>query len=539
MYNAQKERIDYQLYIIHHTLFIINKMALLGSMLKNGIRLTNAVRLRKTNAFRQQRKAFRKLIRKAQFTEFGTTYQFGELIRSVEFGNDREFYQKYKKLVPVHDYNSMFDGWWKRSLANEENVAWPGRVKYFALSSGTSEAASKYIPVTKAMSKAIKRTSIRQILTLGRYQNLPSTLYEKGCLMLGGSTDLNAREGHFEGDLSGITASNIPLWFERFYKPGRDIAQERDWAHKLDEITEQAANWDIGYVVGVPAWIQLLMEKIIARYKVKTIHDIWPNLMVFCHGGVSFEPYRQGFEKLLAHPITYIETYLASEGFIAYQTHPNAEGMQLVLNNGLFFEFIPFNEANFSPDGQLAAAPETLMIDEVEEGKEYALLISTCSGAWRYLIGDTVRFVDKQRAEIVITGRTKHFLSLCGEHLSVDNMNKAVEMVSDELGISIREFTVAGVTHDTLFAHHWYIGTDDTVDAIDLRNRIDASLKELNDDYAVERRHALKDVTVTVLPTKTFYDWMESKGKMGGQHKFPRVLKKGLIAEWEGFLKND
>jgi hypothetical protein len=355
-------------------------------------------------------------------------------------------------------------------------------------------------------------------------------------LMLGGSTDLNVREGHYEGDLSGITASKIPLWFERFYKPGRDIAQERDWAHKLDEITEQAASWDIGYVVGVPAWIQLLMEKIIARYNVKTIHDIWPNLMVFCHGGVSFEPYRQGFEKLLAHPITYIETYLASEGFIAYQTHPDAEGMQLVLNNGLFFEFIPFNEQNFSADGELIDKPETLMIDEVEEGKEYALLISTCSGAWRYLIGDTIRFVNKKRAEIVITGRTKHFLSLCGEHLSVDNMNKAIEMVSDELGISIREFTVAGVTHDTLFAHHWYIGTNDPVNADDLRDRLDAKLKELNDDYAVERRHALKDISVTVLPTKTFYDWMESRGKMGGQNKFPRVLKKGMISEWEAFL---
>ncbi len=527
------------LFFIHHSSFFTPhlNMALLGSMLKNGIRLTNAVRLRNTNPFRQQRKAFRKLIRKAQFTDFGTTYQFGELLRTVEFGNEREFYEKYKKYVPIHDYNSMFAGWWKRSLANEENVAWPGRVKYFALSSGTSEAASKYIPVTKAMSKAIQRTGVRQILTLGLYQNLPPTLYEKGCLMLGGSTDLNAREGHFEGDLSGITASRIPLWFERFYKPGRDIAQERDWAHKLDEITEQAGNWDIGYVVGVPAWIQLLMEKIIARYNVKTIHDVWPNLMVFCHGGVSFEPYRKGFEKLLAHPITYIETYLASEGFIAYQTHPNAEGMQLVLNNGLFFEFVPFNEQNFSPDGELVAKPETLMIDEVEEGKEYALLISTCSGAWRYLIGDTVRFVDMRRSEIVITGRTKHFLSLCGEHLSVDNMNKAVEMVSDDLGISIREFTVAGVTHDTLFAHHWYIGTDDAVDTTLLRDQIDAKLKELNDDYAVERRHALKDVAVTVLPTKTFYDWMESKGKMGGQHKFPRVLKKGMIAEWEGFLK--
>ncbi|MCX6215983.1 GH3 auxin-responsive promoter family protein [Spirosoma sp.] len=511
-------------------------MALLGSMLKNGIRLSNVVRLRKFNAVRQQRKVFRKLIRKAQFTKFGETYQFDDLLRSVEFGTEREFYQKYKQFVPIHDYNKMFDGWWKRTLAGDPDVTWPGKVKYFALSSGTSEAATKYIPVTKAMSKAIQRTSIRQILTLGKYQNLPSTLYEKGCLMLGGSTDLNVREGHYEGDLSGITASKLPLWFERFYKPGRDIAQERDWAHKLDEITEQAASWDIGYVVGVPAWIQLLMEKIIARYNVKTIHDIWPNLMVFCHGGVSFEPYRQGFEKLLAHPITYIETYLASEGFIAYQTHPDAEGMQLVLNNGLFFEFIPFNEHNFSADGELIDKPETLMIDEVEEGKEYALLISTCSGTWRYLIGDTIRFVNKQRAEIVITGRTKHFLSMCGEHLSVDNMNKAIEMVSDELDISIREFTVAGVAHDTLFAHHWYIGTNDTVDANDLRDRLDAKLKELNDDYAVERRHALKDVRVTVLPTKTFYDWMEARGKMGGQNKFPRVLKKGMIAEWEAFL---
>lgn len=512
-------------------------MALLGSLLKSGIRLTNAVRLRKTNPFGQQRKAFRKLIQKAQFTEFGTTYHFDELLRAVEFGGHHEFYEKFKKNVPIHDYNKMFDGWWHRTLAGERNIAWPGRVKYFALSSGTSEASTKYIPVTKAMSRAIQRASIRQILTLGKYQNLPATLYEKGYLMLGGSTNLNARQGHFEGDLSGITASQIPFWFQRFYKPGKDIAQERDWALKLDEITEQAADWDIGYVVGVPAWIQLLMEKIIARYNVKTIHDIWPNLMVFGHGGVSFEPYKAGFEKLLAHPITYIETYLASEGFIAFQTHPNAEGMQLVLNNGLFFEFIPFNEKNFSPDGELTENPQTLMIDEVEEGKEYALLLSTCAGAWRYLIGDTIRFVNKKQAEIVITGRTKHFLSLCGEHLSVDNMNKAIELVSQELGISVREFTVAGVAHGTLFAHDWYIGTDDKVDASLLRDRIDDRLKELNDDYAVERQHALKDISVTVLPAKTFYDWMKSRGKMGGQHKFPRVLKKGLIQEWGAFLK--
>ncbi|WP_234733918.1 GH3 auxin-responsive promoter family protein [Tellurirhabdus bombi] len=512
-------------------------MALLGSLLRRGIRLSNVVRRKKLNAQKLQKKTFSKLIAKARNTHFGRKYGFEDILSSVLFEEGKTYYQKYSENVPIYDYNKIYQEWWHRTLAGEKSVTWPGRVRYFALSSGTSEATSKYIPVSKSMSKAIQKTSIRQILTLGRYQNLPSTLYEKGMLMLGGSTNLNFRDNHFEGDLSGITASKIPFWFQRFYKPGREIASETDWAVKLDEITEQASQWDIGFIVGVPAWLQLLMEKIIAHYKVKTIHDIWPNLEVFCHGGVSFEPYKQGFEKLLGRPITYIETYLASEGFIAFQTNPNAEGMQLVLDNGIFFEFIPFTDENFSADGELINKPKTLLIEDVEEGREYALLISTCSGAWRYLIGDTIRFTSKAKSEIVITGRTKHFLSLCGEHLSVDNMNKAIELIAQEEKINVREFTVAGIKHDNLFAHHWYIGTDDPADAATLSQKIDAKLKELNDDYAVERRHALKDVLVTVLPSATFYKWMQSKGKMGGQHKFPRVLKKGMVTDWEDFLQ--
>jgi len=512
-------------------------MAILGSLLKRGIKLTNVVRRKKLNPHKLQKKTLTKLIAKARNTEFGHTYHFEEILSSALFEDEKAYFRYFTKHVPIYDYNKIYAEWWHRTLEGEKNITWPGRVRYFALSSGTSEAASKYIPVTKSMSKAIQKTSIRQILTLGRYPDLPSTLYEKGFLMLGGSTNLTFRGNHFEGDLSGITASQIPFWFQRFYKPGKEIAREKDWALKLDEITLQANQWDIGFVVGVPAWLQLLMEKIIAHYGVKNIHDIWPNLMVFCHGGVSFEPYKKGFEKLLGRPITYIETYLASEGFIAYQTHPDAEGMQLVLDNGIFFEFIPFNDENFSPDGELIGKPRTLMIDEVEEGREYALLLSTCSGDWRYMIGDTIRFVSKERSEIIITGRTKHFLSLCGEHLSVDNMNKAVELVSQEMGITVREFTVEGISYDTLFAHHWFIGTDDPVSSEELRKRIDAKLSELNDDYAVERRHALKNIFLTVLPSATFYQWMDSRGKMGGQHKFPRVLKKNLIQDWEGFLR--
>lgn len=512
-------------------------MAIVGNILKRGIGLTGLMKRPKSNLAKLQRKTLVKLLNKGRFTQFGEKYHFEEIMNAALFSDDKEFYTKYKKLVPVYDYNKMFDEWWHKTLAGEKNVSWVGNVKYFALSSGTSEASSKHIPVTKDMVKAIHRTSIRQILALSAYKNLPSQLYEKGYLMLGGSTKLQDKGDYFEGDLSGITAGKIPFWFERFYKPGKTIAETSDWSEKLDKITKKAKDWDIGFIVGVPAWIQILMEKIIKEYNLKNIHEIWPNLEIYCHGGVSFEPYKKGFEKLLGRPITYIETYLASEGFLAYQTHPNSD-MQLVLNNGIFFEFIPFNDRNFDEDGSMVQYPETLMIDEVEEGKEYALLISTVSGAWRYLIGDTIKFTNKKNAEIIITGRTKHFLSLCGEHLSVDNMNKAIELACKQFNIDVREFTVVGKRLEETFGHHWYVGTDDKVDAQELLQFIDETLSQINDDYPVERKHALRGLEITVLPVKSFYGFMDSKGKTGGQHKFPRVLKKKeLIADWENYIK--
>jgi hypothetical protein len=285
--------------------------------------------------------------------------------------------------------------------------------------------------------------------------------------------------------------------------------------------------------------VQLCIEKVIERYNLKNIHEIWPNLAFYVHGGVAFEPYRKGFKKLLGKPITYIETYLASEGFLAYQNRQDAKGMHLALASNIFFEFVPFDDTNFDADGNMVERPEALMIHEVEVGKDYAILISTNAGAWRYLIGDTVRFVDLEKNEIIITGRTKHFLSLVGEHLSVDNMNKAIQLVSDELNICIPEFTVAGVPHGTFFAHHWFIGTDDKVNAEELRIRLDNKIKELNDDYEVERKHALKEIFVDVLSEKNFMDFMKKKGKIGGQHKFPRVLKGKMLEDWKKFLKEE
>jgi len=507
-------------------------MPLLGSIIKKGISLRNKIRFETLSPEQLQKKVLRHLLSTAQFTLFGQTYKFPKLLSSPQFVN------KFRLTIPVHDYNSIFSKWWNKSLHNEEDVCWPGQVKYFALSSGTSDSSSKHIPVTRDMIRSIQKVSIRQILSLAKY-NLPESLFEKGILMLGGSTHLHQKGSYFEGDLSGITTSNLPFWFQHFYKPGRKIAKESDWNAKLNEIIEKAHEWDIGVIVGVPAWVQLLIEKVIAKHKLKTIHDLWPNLSIYVHGGVSFEPYRKGFELLLAQPLIYIETYLASEGFIAYQDEPDNRSMKLIINNGIFFEFIPFNEKGFNSEGEVIGNPKSLLVHEVEVGQDYALVLSTNAGAWRYLIGDVVRFTNKEKCEIVIVGRTKHYLSLCGEHLSIDNMNKAIEMVSEDLNIRINEFTVSGIPSGSLFAHKWYIGTDDPVDASHLNELLDEKLKILNDDYRVERASALNNLIVEVVPSIVFYNWMKMNNKVGAQNKFPRVMKNAQFGIWEKFVAKE
>lgn len=511
-------------------------MAIISTLLKKGIRLRESLEQEYSSPLDLQKQQLKKLLLKAERTEIGTKYNFQSILKAFRQG-EHDFYERYKSEVPIYDYDSIYDEFWEKLQQGKKNVTWPGAVKYFALSSGTSGAASKYIPITKSMVKAIRRTGVRQMLSLSKY-NFPDSLFSKGILMLGGSTDLEFNGTYFSGDLSGITTGRLPIWFQRFYKPGKKISRNRNWADKLDQIVEKAKDWDIGIIVGVPAWLQILIEKIILHYKVKNIHEIWPNLQIFVHGGVSFDPYKKGFEKLLGKPLSYIETYLASEGFLAYQTLPGRKSMRLVLNNGIFYEFIPFTEENFDEEGNVRKTSETFKIDEIVEGKEYALLISTCAGAWRYLIGDVVRFVSKEESEIIITGRTKHFLSLCGEHLSVDNMNKAIELAAEELNFSVKEFTVLGVPHKNLFGHHWFIGSDDSVDTQKLGEILDAHLKILNDDYAVERKHALKKVHVDVLPTSLFYEWMKVQGKEGGQNKFPRVLKGEKAVNWQNFLNH-
>ncbi len=491
-----------------------------------------ALRLPENDPMRQQQRVLKNLLTKARFTSFGQHYRFDDILLSKHVD------KRFQELVPVHDYNKIYEDWWKQTLEGVPDVAWPGKIMYYALSSGTSEAASKYIPVTKELLRSNRINYLRQLMTLISYERLPRNAVTKGFLMLGGATDMQkGKAGWYAGDLSGILMKNRPFWFQTFYKPGGRIAAIKDWNQKLAEIVESAPNWDIGYIVGVPAWCQMCMEMIVEHYQVKSIHDIWPNLGFFVHGGVAFEPYKKGFEKLLAKPIVYIENYLSSEGFLGYKDREHAKGMKLILNNNIFMEFVPFDDHNFDSDGKMIESPRALMIHEVEKGKDYALLMSTNAGAWRYLLGDTLRFVDLERNEVVITGRTRHFLSLVGEHLSVENMNKAVQMVSEELNISIPEFTVIGFPYQNFFAHKWFVACDDQVDAGVLVKKIDQYLCEINDDYAVERMAALKEIFLEKLPEDVFMRFMKKKGKLGSQHKFPRVLKGKMLQDWNDFLK--
>jgi len=495
--------------------------------------LNRALGIPQRSPFRSQMRVLKKLLRRARYTAFGQKFGFEQILES------KRVRQQFQEKVPVYNYNKIYNEWWHKSLEGEVDICWPGKIKFFALSSGTSESASKYIPVTNDLLKGNKVIMIKQLISLFNYKDVPLTSIGKGWLTLGGSTDLQKGPGYYAGDLSGITAKKAPFWFQPFYKPGKKIAKEKDWNKKLREIVEKAPNWDIGFIVGVPAWIQMCIEMVIERYQLKNIHEIWPNLAFFVHGGVSFEPYKHGFEKLLGKPISYIETYLASEGFLAWQDKQNSKGMRLSFNQHIFFEFVPFDEKNFDANGEIVDQPETRMIHEVEEGKDYAILISTVAGAWRYLIGDTVRFVDKENAEIIITGRTKHFLSLVGEHLSVDNMNKAIQLVGEELNISIPEYCVAGIPVDSFFGHHWYVACNEPVDEQLLMKKIDEKLIQLNDDYAIERKSALKEVRLSLLSEKTFLAFLESKGKVGGQHKFPRVLKGDILKDWMLFISNN
>ncbi|MEG9328181.1 GH3 auxin-responsive promoter family protein [Salinimicrobium catena] len=505
-------------------------MAVIGSIIKGLLHARDAV-ISEPDPFEAQEKVLRGLLEKAKDTEFGKFYGFEEILKS------EDIQKEYAQKVPFFDYNKINEEWWSKMHEGAENVTWPGRPPYFALSSGTTGKSSKRIPVTDDMMEAIRQTGIKQVGTLTNF-DLPSDFFEKEIMMLGSSTDLNKKGDHEEGEISGISASNIPFWFRDFYKPGMEISSINDWDERVLQIAKEAKNWDIGAITGIPSWTELMIKKILEYHNAQNIHEIWPNLQVYSTGGVAFEPYEKAFEKILGHPVIVIDTYLASEGFLAFQARPGTLAMKLVLDNGIYFEFVPFKPEFINEDGSLTPDAPVVNLRNVKEEEEYVLVISTVSGAWRYLIGDTIQFTDVEKMEIKITGRTKFFLNVVGSQLSVNKMQDAIKELEKEFGITIPEFTVAAVQKDGEYIHKWYMGVEGEAEAEKLAEALDNHLKEANKNYGVARKKALKGVEVVTVPPNVFHEWSAKNKKKGGQVKMEKVMKEDKFAEWEKFVRS-
>lgn len=503
------------------------EMRIIGKLLKRTNAITYKRNLKKKKDADSQLKTLLTLLQKAEKTSFGSHYQFEDVLK------DASPMLAFQTAVPIVSYEEFYTNWLIKSLDDEKDVVWPGRTKHFALSSGTTGSPSKRLPVTKQMIRSFQKSSVRQLSTLHSL-DLSDDFYSASVLIVGGSSKLNVVNNHYEGDLSGILKKYTSFIVAPLAKPEKKIAKETDWGKKLQLMVDKAPEWNIGIIAGVPSWCILLMENIIEKHQLNHIHDIWPNLEVYVHGGVFMDPYHSRLQKVLGRDIHLLDTFLASEGYFGYQKSPERQGMQLLLDSSIFFEFVPFNRDYFDEEGVLVNRREAFTIDEVQPGIDYALIVSTNAGLWRYMIGDLVRFTDIEQREVIITGRIKQFLSLCGEHLSLDNINQAIVQVAEELGIEMVEFTIC--TDEEKGNHHWFIGCDTQVTGEEIMRKLDETLCTLNDDYRSARKVTLQRPDITILPQSTFYDFMAFRGRIGAQHKFPRVLNQEQREAWMGFL---
>ncbi|ARK10120.1 GH3 auxin-responsive promoter family protein [Fibrella sp. ES10-3-2-2] len=503
-------------------------MAVFGELLKKAIDVYGFVTSEPEPA-KAQREVLRNLLTKARLTAFGKKHSFSDLLATPDP------VAAFQQHVPIHDYDKLYADWWHYLLDGHQNVTWPGGQSYFALSSGTT-STSKSIPVTDDMLDSIRKSGIQQVMSLKNF-DLPADFFEKQIMMLGSSVSLIEKDDHQEGEISGISAANIPAWFRGYYKPGVEIASITDWDERVQRIAREAPQWDIGSLSGIPSWIEMMLKEVIAHNRLNTIHDIWPNLQVYTSGGVALDPYRKSLETLLAKPLTYIDTYLTSEGYLATQKRPDTSSMALIVDNGIFFEFVPFVDENMDDEGRVRQDATVLSLEQADENVDYVLLISTVSGAWRYMIGDTVMITDKQRAEIKITGRTKHFLNVVGEQLSVHQMNAAMQTMQQQFDIEIKEFVVSAIRKNGEYINKWVVGANKVVDGQALATSLDNALADSNKNYKVARSKSLKGVEADVIPVEHFYRWSEDFKKLGGQTKIPRVMKEDDFLAFDEYVK--
>jgi hypothetical protein len=460
------------------------------------------------------------LLKKAAKTKFGEKHDFKNITSAKEF----------KERIPIGDYDS-FKPSIKRIMLGEQNILWPTEIKWFAKSSGTTSDKSKFIPVSFEALEECHFRGGRDILSF-YCSHFPNTkIFEGKGLLIGGSHEVNRfSENSYYGDLSAVMIDNMPFWTTFLSTPKQQIALMANWEEKIERMAEATMNEDVRSISGVPTWTIVLIKRMIEIKGTKNLLDIWPNLELFIHGGVSFKPYREQFMKLIpSKKMNYIESYNASEGFFAIQNDPEKDDLLLMMDYGIYYEFIP--QAEYGRDFQRA-----LGLDEVETGRQYVLVITTNAGLWRYVPGDTIMFTSVNPFKIKITGRTKSFINAFGEEVIVDNSDFAITEACNVTGAKVREYTAAPVflTSEEKGGHEWLIEFETHPKDMDIFNRIlDRTLMSVNSDYEAKRagNMALLPPKVHVCPENTFYDWLKNKGKLGGQHKVPRLCNDRKILE--------
>jgi hypothetical protein len=506
-------------------------MNLLGSIIKKGIELKAKWEEEEPDVKAAQAKQLRTILETAKNTALGQYYHFENILESDSLVDT------FQKRLPIVEYQDIFENWWKQTL-QFPNITWPGKPEFFAKSSGTTGSKPKRIPVTEELLNSIRQASIAQLTSISNY-HLPEEFFEQELLALSSHTDLEKVGDHQEGEISAIAASNIPFWFEGVYRPGKEIASIKDWDERVERIAKEAPNWQIGAISGIPSWVLLMLKRVMAVNNAQTIHEVWPGLRVYTPGGVAFEPYRKKFEKIFDKEVHILDTYLASEGFFAYTNRPGTTNMKLAFQHGIFFEFIPFNEEGFDEQANLLKDPKVLTLSQVEENVDYALVITTPAGNYRYLIGDLVTFTNKALVEIKITGRTKHFLNVVGSQLSEQKMDKALEQVNKKLNVNTEEYSIAAIEEeDGNFYHEWILGVEQMEMAAneEVAQCIDHFLKENNKNYGVARKKTLNGVKVFQVPLERFYDYQAQNRKKGGQTKTKKLLKQDAFLKFRKYV---
>lgn len=458
-----------------------------------------------------QHDVWQDLLAAGQYTEFGRRHNFSQVQSPAD----------YKKAVPVQTYDEV-KGYIERMMQGEENVLWNTPVTWFAKSSGTTSDKSKFIPVSEESLKDNHYKASKDVLSLYYVSHPESDLLTGKGLVIGGSHQINHyNEAIQYGDLSAVVLQNSPFWSNWIRTPDLSIALMDEWEAKIEALAQSTIAENVTSMAGVPTWLIVLLKRILEITGRQTIKEVWPSLELYMHGGVSFVPYRQQFQKLIGGPVNFMEMYNASEGFFAAQDDLNEEGMLLMCDHGIFYEFMPVSEVD-------KEAPQTLRLDEVEVGKNYAPVITTNGGLWRYLLGDTIQFTSLHPFRIKVSGRIKHFINAFGEEVIVDNTDAAVAAACKSTGAVVNDYTAAPVyfSEGGNGAHEWLIEFDKVPESLpQFVYELDTALKNINSDYEAKRHKdiALRMPDVKPLPKGTFTAWLGSKGKLGGQHKVPRL----------------